>query len=90
MVDYEGKLNNEVWFDAQSSFSKGPTNPNFNEVGDYRYCSNKHKLYFFDAKTFIESKEPNLDNIIEFFISSKNITIKTNEPEYELMKPLFN
>ena len=44
-------------------------------------------MNFFDADSY---EEPDLDGIIEAFISCNNVTTKTNEPEYELMKPLFN
>ena len=49
-LDYEGKIDNEIWFDAQSSFQNVPDNKNFNEVGNYRHRSNLNQTRFFDAK----------------------------------------
>ena len=46
-----------------------------------------HQLFFFDAKSF---KDYDLDEFINSFINCKNVTIKYNEPEHELLKPLFN
>ena len=35
VLDCEGQVDNELWFDAQSSFSDGPDDKTFNKVGDY-------------------------------------------------------
>ena len=39
LLDCEGDLDNQIWFDAQSSFPDGPDNKNFYEVGNYRHRS---------------------------------------------------
>ena len=85
-LDCEGEISNEVWFDAQSSFPDGPHDKIFDEVGNYRHLSSQ-ELYYFDAETYLE---PNLEDVIETFVVCNNITTKTNEPQYELMRPLFN
>ena len=45
VLDCEGQLDNELWFDAQSSFPDEPDDKNINEVGDYRLRINKHQLF---------------------------------------------
>ena len=45
VLDYEGELRNELWFDAQSSFPDRPTDKIFNKVGNYRHRSNEHELF---------------------------------------------
>ena len=87
VLDCEGQVDNEMWFDAQSSFLDGPNDKSFDEVGDYRFRSNNHQLFFFDAETF---KDHDLDEVIRNFISINNVTTKYNEPECELLKPVFN
>lgn len=87
VLDCEGKIDNEVWFDVQSSFPEGPANPNFNEVEDCKHRSDQHRLYFFDAETFTPIE---LDDAINTFVSCSNITTKSNETEYEALKPLSN
>ena len=49
VIDFEGQFHNELWFDAKSSFPDGPDDKTFNEVGDYRFRSNKHQIFFFYA-----------------------------------------
>ena len=49
--------------------------------------SNVHQTHFFYSESY---EEPNLDEVIDTFISFNNVTAITNEPEYELMKPLLN
>ena len=65
-LDCEGQIDNEEWFDAQSSFPDGPDSKLFNEYGEYRNISDYHELHFFDAETF---KEDTLDNDIGSFLS---------------------
>ena len=71
-----------MWVDAQSSFPDGPSDINFDEVGNYRHRSNKHELHFFDAETFVPH---NLEHVIENFVSCNNITTKSKEPECEAL-----
>ena len=85
-LDCEGEVSNEIWFDAQTSFPEGPQDKNFDEVGNCRHLSSQ-ELYYFDAETY---NEPNLDEVIGTFAECNNIAMKTNEPQYELMRPLFN
>ena len=87
VLDCEGQFDNEIWFDAQSSFLDGPNVKTFNEVGDYWFRSNNHQLFFFDAESF---KYYDLDDVNQFFISCNNVTTKSNAPEYELLKQLLN
>ena len=87
LLDCEMNLENEIWFDDQSFFSVSPNNKNFDEVWNYRHRSKLHQIYFFDAES---CEEPNLDEVIETCISCNNVNAKTNEPDYELMKWLFN
>ena len=49
VLDCEGQVDNELWFDAQSLFPDGLDDKTFNEVGDYRFRSNIYQLFFFDA-----------------------------------------
>ena len=44
VIDCEGKLDNESWFDAQSSFLDGPDDKTFNKVDGCRFRSNEHQL----------------------------------------------
>ena len=83
----EGQVYNELWFDAQSSFLDYPDDKTFNEVGYYRFRSNNHQLFFFDAESF---KDHNIDDVIQSFISCNKVTTKSNHPEHELIQPLFN
>ena len=85
-LDCEGQVSNETWFDAQSSFPDGPADKDFDEFGNYRHTSNQ-ELFYFDAETCIE---PDIDDAMQTFVECNNITTKTNEPKYELMRPLFN
>lgn len=86
MLDGEGSISNETWFDAQYSFPEELTNKNFDEVGNHRHLS-KHAFYFFDADTY---EEPDLDDIVHTFVTCNNVTTKPNEPHFERMKPFFN
>ena len=58
-------MDNEVWFDTQSSFPDGTSDANFDEVGDYKHRSNNHELFFFEAETFVPH---NLEDVIETFV----------------------
>ncbi len=80
-------VDNEICFDAQSSFPDGPHNKLFDEVGAYSFRSNNDQLFFFDAETF---DDHNLDDVIHSLIFCNNVTTKSNDPEYELLKPVFN
>ena len=85
-LDCEGEIANDIWFDAQSSFPEGPQDKNFDEAGTYRHL-NSQEMHYLDAETYAE---PNLDDVMQTFVECDNITTKTNEPQYELMCPLFN
>ena len=87
VLDCEGQIDNETWFDYQSSFPDDPHNKLFDEVEDYRLRSNNHQLFFFYAETF---DDHNLDDIIHNLMYCNNVTTKSNEPEYELLKPVSN
>ena len=41
-LDFKGEVDNELWFDSQSSFLDSPDYTTFNEVSDYRLRSNNH------------------------------------------------
>ena len=84
VFDCEGQVYNEEWFDAQSSLPSGPTNESFDEIGNYRFRSNNHQIFFFDTKTY------DLDEFMKTFIDCNNITTKSNDLEHELLQPLFN
>ena len=71
----EGQVNNETWFDAQSSFLYGLNDKSFDEVGNCRFRSNNHQLFFFEAESF---KDHDLDEVIQNLISWNNVTIKSN------------
>ena len=79
VFDCEGQVYNEEWFDAQSSFPGGPTNESFDEIGNYRFRSNNHQIFFFDTKTY------DLDEFMKTFIDCNNITTKSNDLEHELL-----
>ena len=87
VLDCEGQVDNEICFDAQSSFLNGPTDKSFDEVGNYRFTSNKNQLFIFDAETF---NDHGIDNVMQSFVSWNNATTKSDELEHELLKPLFN
>ena len=87
VLDCEGQVDNEIWYDAQSSFPDGPHNKLFDEVGDYRLRSNNHQLFFFNAETF---DEHNHDDVIHIIMCCNNVTTKSKEPDYDLLKPVFN
>ena len=61
MLDCEGQVDNELWFDTQSSSTDGPDDKTFNEVGDDRFRSNNHQRFFFDAESY---KGHNLFDVI--------------------------
>ena len=86
-LDYASQVDNETWFDAQSSFPDCPNDKCFDEVGNYRFRSDNHQLFFFDAETF---DDHNLDDIIHNVMCCNNVKMKYNEPEHELLKPVFN
>ena len=48
-LNYEGQLDNEEVFDAQSSFPDGPDSKFLNGYGEHRDTSEIHALHFFDA-----------------------------------------
>ena len=85
-LDCKGKVSNKTWLDAQASFPEGSQDKIFDEVGNHRHLSSQ-ELYYFDAETY---NKPNLDEVIQTFAECNNITTKTNEPQYELTRPLFN
>ena len=49
--------------------------------------SDYHELHFFDAETF---KEDNLDDAICSFLSCNNVSTKGEEPEFSLLRSIFN
>ena len=48
---------------------------------------NKYELFFFDSENF---NDHDVDDFMQYFISFNEITTKSNDPEHELLKPLFN
>ena len=87
VLDREGQVDNKLWLDAKSSFLDGPNDTSFDEVGNYRFRSNNHQFFFFDTKNI---KDNDIDEVIRNFISCKNGTTKSNEPECKLSRPLLN
>ena len=61
VLELEGQVDNETWFDAQSSLPDSPNDKSFDEVGNCRFRSDNHQLLFFDAESF---KDHNLDDVI--------------------------
>ena len=51
-LEYEGQLDNEEWFDTQSSLPDVPDSKLFNDYGEYRNISDYNELCFFDTETF--------------------------------------
>ena len=41
-LDCEGKVDNEEWFDVQSSFPDGHADESFDEAVNYHFRSNNH------------------------------------------------
>ena len=86
-LDCEGHEDNEEWVDTRSSFPDRPDSKLSNEHSQYSNITHVHEFHFSDAETY---KEDTLDEVIDSFVSWNNITIKSNEPEYSLLQPLFN
>ena len=58
----EGQVDNESWFDVQSSFLDCPNDKSFDEVGNCRFRSYDYQLFFFDSESF---KDHDLDDVIQ-------------------------
>ena len=78
---------NEQWFDAQSPFIDDLNDKSFDKVRSYQFRINNNQLFFFDTECF---KDHYLDDVIQNAISCNNVTTKSNETEYEFLKPWFN
>ena len=82
MLDCEGQLDDELWFDVQSSLIDRSDDEIFYEVSVYRFRRNCRQLFFFDAESF---KDHNLDGVFQSFNICNRATTKTNDPEHELL-----
>ena len=51
-LDCEVQIENEEWFDTQSSFPDGTDSKLYNEYEEHWNISDYHELHFFDTETF--------------------------------------